>query len=373
MPLGFEIESRGGPRRVRLLALVPYPLDTTPSQRFRLEQWTPHLARLGIEVDLVPFATPALYSSLYRPAERFRVAMLLAPCMLRRIRHVLRARRYDVVVVHRTAALLGPALFERWLARAPRSLIFDFDDAIFLLHTSANNRRLGWLKFPEKTDTICRLSRHVVVGNEYLADYARQYNPHVTIVPTSIDIESYVLREYRPAERVVIGWSGSATSQSHLEAFAPVLRQAVVDAPVELRVFSDRPPQLNGVPHTWTRWSPDVQAEVAELCRFDIGIMPMPDDPWARGKCGLKALQYMAVGAAVLSSAVGMNRDLIRHGDNGMLAATTDGWVSCLRQLITDPQLRERLGREGRRTVERGFSARQCAERFAGVVREVVG
>lgn len=359
-------------RPLSVLALVPYPLDTTPSQRFRLEQWAPHLAQRGIDVDLVPFATRALYVRLYRPGARLMVGALLTACVLRRVRDILGARRYDVVVVHRAAALLGPPLLEAWLARM-RPLIYDFDDAIFLLHTSANNRRLGWLKFPGKTARICRRSRHIVVGNEYLAAYARQHNPRVAIVPTSIDTNAYGLRDYTSRERVVIGWSGSATSQAHLEAFQPVLRRVVPDAPVEFRVYSDRPPQLGALPHTWTPWSPSVQSEVAELRRFHIGIMPMPDDPWARGKCGLKVLQYMAVGAATVSSPVGMNRELIRHGENGLLAATDDEWVACLRQLIADPPLRERLGRKGRQTVEQGFSAQLCAERFAGVVREVVG
>lgn len=372
MSLRFEHEYRGRCRRVRLVAFVPYPLDTTPSQRFRLEQWAPHLAQLGIDIELLPFANQALYASLYRPGARLKAAALLTTCVWRRVQESLRARRYDAVVVHRAAALLGPPLLETWLARM-RPLIYDFDDAIFLLNTSENNRLLGWLKFPGKTASICRRSRHVVVGNEYLAAYALQHNPRVAIVPTSIDTDAYALRDYAPGVRVVIGWSGSATSQAHLEAFAPVLRRVLADTSVEFRVYSDRRPQLKGVRHTWTPWSPNVHAEVTELCRFDVGIMPMPEDSWAKGKCGLKALQYMAVGAATVSSPVGMNRELIRHGENGVLAANEDEWVSQLQQLIADSGLRERLGREGRRTVESRFSAHDCAARFAGVVRDVVG
>ena len=354
----------------RVLALVPYPLDTTPSQRFRLEQWKPHLRKLGVEMDIVPFADADLMGHLYRHDRRVASAWKLARAWWRRLARIASARDFDAVVVHRAAAIVGPAWLERMLAMGSIPLIYDFDDAIFLLHTTAGNRRFGWLKFPGKTETICRLSRHVVVGNNYLEAFARRFNDSVTVVPTSVDTDAYPIGKRATGGPAVIGWTGSSTSQAHLELFAPVLREVRSHLTFELRVQSDRKPNLGGLPHTWMPWS--AEREVADLSAFDIGIMPMPDDLWSRGKCAAKALLYMAVGAVAVCSPVGMNRDLIRHGENGMLASSPQEWVACLGALLSDRDLRERLGRGGRKTVEEGFSARRSAERFAGVVRELV-
>jgi glycosyltransferase involved in cell wall biosynthesis len=280
-------------------------------------------------------------------------------------------------MVHRTIGLAGPALLERLLTGLGRPLIYEFDDAIFLLHTSEANRRLGWLKFPQKTAAICRLSSHVVVGNEWLAEYARQFNDRVTIIPSSIETHKYAFFPKKResghggnGHRVVIGWTGSSTSQTHLEWFAPVLGEFMKRRDVELRVISNREPQMRGVPYVWRPWTADT--EIEEVSRFDIGIMPMPDDQWSRGKCALKALQCMATGTPVVCSAIGANLELIQHGENGLLAATAEEWMQSLERLVDDPTLRFTLGVAGRQTVEAQYSTERCARMFADVVRDTL-
>jgi glycosyltransferase involved in cell wall biosynthesis len=367
-----------GVRAISVLAFVPYAPDTTPSQRFRIEQWMNYLReREGVTVELAPFAGERLMWLLRQPGRRVAKALEILRAFMHSVGQVLTSRRYDVVMIHRAIALAGPALLERLLVALGRPVIYDFDDAIFLLHTSEVNRRFGWLKFPQKTATICRLSSHVVVGNEWLAEYARQFNHQVTIIPTSIEIDRY--RAFRKngasdhndnGRRVVIGWTGSSTSQTYLEWFAPVLDEFVRRRDVELRVISDREPELRGVPYVWRPWRPET--EVEDVIHFDIGIMPMPDDKWSRGKCACKALQYMAAGKPVVCSAIGANLELIRHGENGMLAATPEEWIQNLERLVDDPALRFRLGEAGRRTVEEKYSMRRCARMFAEVVRETL-
>jgi len=359
---------------ISVCALVPYPPERVPSQRFRLEQWLPALQRAGIEVELRPFADERLMEVLHQPGRPVAKAAALAAAFARRIADVAAAPRYDAVVIHRAACLVGPALLERALKLLNCPVIFDFDDAIFALHTTAANRRFGWLKFPQKTAAICRISSHVVVGNEFLADYARQFNDRVTIIPTSIETDRYrALRKSHNGngQRVVIGWTGSSTSQTYLEMFAPVLREFMRHRDVELRVISDREPDLPGIPYVWQSWTAETEIEL--LRGFDIGIMPMPDDQWARGKCAMKALQCMALGIPTVCSAVGANREVIRHGENGLLAGTPEEWMVNLKSLVDDPSLRERLGQAGRQTVEDRYSARRCAKAFAEVVRETIG
>lgn len=352
-------------------ALVPYLPNTTPSQRFRIEQWMPALASNGIEVTVLPFADKRLMQVLPCPGQYAGKALAFTKALAQRLVHLIEAAQYDAIFIHRAISIAGPALLERVLQVTGKPIIFDFDDAIFRLHTDANNRWFSWLKFPGKTAAICRLSSEIVVGNMWLADYARQFNPNVTVIPTSIDVDRYQpLVKNMPNSRVVVGWTGSATSQTYLEMFAPVLRTLMQRQDVELRVISNREPRLPGIPYVWRAWSPET--EIAEISQLDIGLMPMPDDEWARGKCALKALQYMALGIPTICTAVGANCEVIQHGENGMLAYTDEEWLASLAALIGDMSLRQRLGDAGRRTIEQRYSMQHCAGLFAQVVRATI-
>ena len=369
-PLTDEAMSHDG-SNVSVCALVPYPPDTTPSQRFRIEQWIPHLAAQGIRVDIFPFADESMLRLMPKPGRRVAKANANIRRLIARFSDVIAARNYDVVLIHRAACIIGPAMLERLIGAFGRPIIYDFDDAIFVLHTTDANRRFAWLKFPRKTASICRVSRHVVVGNSYLADYARRYNQNVTIVPTSVDIDRYQPRERnRTNGRFVVGWTGSSTSQTYLEMFVPVLRRLVALGNIELRVHSDREPALPGVPYEWRPWS--AENEVEELAQFDVGIMPMPDEEFALGKCAMKALLYMAMGIPAVCSAIGANLEVIQNGENGLLASTPEEWISHIEKLIADPALVERLGAAGRKTVEERYSMHGSAELFAQVVRSVM-
>jgi len=215
------------------------------------------------------------------------------------------------------------------------------------------------------------MSSLVVAGNDYLAAYAREHNPHVVVVPTSIDTNLYVpIERHDCSHRVAIGWTGSATSMTHLEMFAPVLRELLAHRDVEIRVQSNRPPALPGVPFVWRPWAP--ATEIEEIRAFDIGIKPMPDDPWVRGKCPMKELQYMALGIPTVCSAVGTSVEVILDGENGFLAARAEQWLERLIRLVDDPALRRKIGLAGRQTVEGRYSMKVCANRFGEAVRSIV-
>lgn len=352
-------------------ALVPYAMGTTPSQRFRIEQWAPPLRASGITVDCFPFAGPDFTAMLQNPGRNVRKARRLCLATLRRFMTAASLGRYDAILIHRAACLAGPPLIERALARLGPPILFDFDDAIWRLHTSAANRRLAWLKFPGKTAAICRISDHVVVGNSYLAEYARQFNSQVTVVPSSIDTDLYQPRpRAREETKVVVGWMGTSTSQTYLEMAAPMLRAIAALPRVEIQVVSNRRPELPGVSAVWHPWSAEKEVEL--LAGFDVGIMPMPDDEWALGKSAMKALQYMAMSVCTVASAIGTNREVIEHGRNGLLASSIEEWRAAVKGLVEDKAQRERLGAAGRETVLSRYSMRTSASAFEGVVRDVV-
>ena len=355
---------------MRLLAIVPSICDTNPSQRFRMEQWAPLLRERGVEITFKPFESRELNAVLYKQGRTAEKLRLVSRSLARRLGDVRAARGYDAVYILREAALLGPPLFERLVARSGVPFIFDFDDAVFVPYVSPSNGYLSYLKFPGKTRTICRLAAHVMAGNSYLADYARAVNPHVTVVPTTIDTEKYTVAPRAANDPPVIGWSGSYSTAQHLATLRAALQKLAQTERFRLRVIGAPGFKIDGVDVEAMPWRS--ATEVEDLRVIDIGIMPLPDDQWSRGKCGLKALQYMALGTPTVCSPVGVNSEIIRDGENGMIAATDDEWVECLTRLLRSAELRERLGRAGRATVEAQYSARAQAPRVYQIIESVV-
>ena len=358
---------------MRVLAVVPSIYDRNPSQRYRIEQWEPHLRRAGVEISYRPFEDEELNRVLYQPGRMPRKAALILKALARRAGHVGEARGFDAVYILREAALLGPPVFERMIGLAGVPFVFDFDDAVFERYVSPSNGYLSYLKFPGKTRTVCRLAAHVMAGNEYLADYARAVNERVTVIPTTVDTEAYTVEERAPNEVPVVGWTGSYSTVQHLLTLAGALRRLAERVPFRLRVIGSPNmslDELKGVETEVLPWRSET--EVADLRPVDVGVMPLPDDRWSRGKCGMKALQYMGLGIPTVCSPVGVNSAIIRDGVNGLLASNEDEWVEKMASLLRSAALRERLGRAGRATVEATYSAAVQAPRVFRIFESVV-
>ena len=359
----------GTREEVAVLALVPAGPDRSPGQRYRIEQWAPWCAAAGVDLEFAPFESERLHELLYTEGRYAAKALAVAGACARRAVDIVRARRYDAVFLYREAALLGPAVLERVLGRSGVPMVYDFDDAVFVPYRSPTNRSLSWLKFPGKTAAICRAASVVTAGNEYLADYARRWNSHVEVVPTTIDLLRYTPAAVVENERPVIGWTGTHSTYQHLDRLQPVLADLAAERDFVLRVIGPAPYRMAGVEVDYRPWRSE--REVEDLRGIDVGIMPLPDDPWSRGKCGAKALQYMALGIPAVCSPVGVNIDIVDHGVNGMLAAGDDEWRAALTMLLDDRKERDRLGRAGRVTVETGFSAQVHGPRMAELLRSV--
>lgn len=356
---------------MRLLALVPNLYDTSPGQRYRIEQWEPLLKERGVEITYQSFEDEELHALLYQPGNMSGKLRLVSRGFNRRASLLRKVKQFDAVYVFREAAVLGPPIFERWVHRAGVPMIFDFDDAIFVPYRSPSNGYLSYLKFPAKTRAICRLSSHVMAGNPYLAEYARQVNENVTIVPTTIDTEKYTVDQSKPEnDPPVIGWSGSYSTVQHLDTMRHALQRLAKEERFRLRVIGTPSYKLEGVDVEAMPWR--AATETDDLSVMDIGMMPLPDDRWSKGKCGLKALQYMALGIPTICSPVGVNTDIIQDGENGLIAATEDDWVLKLKSLLRSVELRRKLGMAGRATVETNYSAVVQAPRVHQILESVV-
>jgi glycosyltransferase involved in cell wall biosynthesis len=350
---------------IEVLALVPYPLERVGGQRYRIEQWAPRLAADGFRIRFRPFLSRRGLDVLYQPGHTGRKIAHTLAGYAGRLGEALAPGRADVIFVYREAAPLAPAWFERlptW--RAP--VVFDFDDAIYLPDASPANAWARKLKSAAKVEALCRRARQVTVGNGVLAEFASAHARAVTVLPSTIDTDLYRV-EPRPANpRPVVGWTGSPTTVPHLLGLAPALRRLRRSVDFELHVIGSSL-AVEGLDVRARPWS--AASEVEDLRGLDVGVMPLPDDAWSRGKCGMKALQYMALGIPPVVSPVGANRTIVQHGANGLHATTEDEWVDALARLLADPPWRARLGSAARRTEEDCYSARVHAPRLAQVLR----
>jgi glycosyltransferase involved in cell wall biosynthesis len=356
---------------MKVLAWVPYPLEVAPSQRYRIEQWSPYLREMGIEVTFQSFASPSLSRLLYERGRWAAKATEMARGLARRFSEALQAKRYDAVFLQREGALIGPAWSERLLRARQPALVYDFDDAIYLPYVSPTNRYLSYLKFPWKTRTLCRIAAAVVAGNDHLAAYASRYNDHVFVVPSTVSLREYQERPVPTADRIpVVGWTGSHSSVAYLAVVREALQELRRRRPFRLLVVGVEHFEIPGVEVECRPWS--AASEVRDLWDMDVGIMPLPDEPWARGKCGMKAIQYMGIGIPAVVSPVGANREIVQDGVTGFHAATRAEWVEKLDLLLNDAGLRERLGRAARGSVRALYSAEAQAPRVAEILRQVV-
>ena len=351
---------------MRILFLVPYPPGRAPSQRFRFEQYLDTLTARGHDYKLAPFLSVATWDILYKPGHAVAKALGILGGFARRLGMLFTVSGYDFVFVHREAAPIGPPVFEWLIAKVlGKKIIYDFDDAIWLANTSEANKIVAGVKWHNKVADICCWAYKNSCGNAYLADYARQFNPGSLVNPTTIDTVGLhnQVRDQAAPGRLIVGWTGTHSTLKYLAQVVPVLAKLEEEGlDFEFRVISNQPPNLPLRSLVFIPWRKDT--EIADLLGFHVGLMPLENDPWAKGKCAFKALQYMALGIPALVSPVGMNTEVVQHGQNGFVCATPAEWEASLRQLLADAGLRQRLGQAARVIVEQRYSVRANTANF---------
>lgn len=358
--------------RFKIIFLVPYPKEGQ-SNRFRVEQYLPHLETARIGYSLRPFVSSEFYRILYHPGRFLSKVYFFIKSTLRRIIDLLSIYKYDLVFVHREAFPFGPPFFEILSAKLfNKPLVYDFDDAIFLGERSQTNRTVSFLKNPAKVAQIISLSRQVIVGNNYLKGYAKQFNKNITVIPTPVDTEKYKSFDSSKNDGIVIGWIGSHSTAEYVLELKEVfrkLKETYPDLVIRLVGAEKYEGQLPGT--ECRAWK--LEEEIAKLGSFDIGLMPMPDTPWTKGKCAFKLLLYMSMGIPAICSPVGMNLEVVRDGENGFFAASPQEWIEKIETLIKDSTLRKEMGLKGRKTVETEFDLGLWCPVFTEVLNRAVG
>lgn len=353
-----------GHDRKRILFLVPYPLGIAPSQRFRFEQYFDALRERGFDFEVRPFLDEEAMRVLYTPGNILLKIWKVKLGFFKRIADLFTLGRFDVVFIHREAAPIGPPLFEWLIAKVfKKKVIFDFDDAIWIPNTSASNPFISFYKRYRNAENTCAWAWKVSCGNAYLRDHASKFNPAAFINPTTIDtVGHHNLAKTFGNGPVVIGWTGTHSTVRYLDKVVPLLRPTEQEFSFEFLVIADKRPDFELKSLRFVPW--DKATEIEDLLQMDVGIMPLENDQWAKGKCGFKALQYMALGIPAIVSPVGVNTEIVTHGINGWVCESDDEWMKTLRAILSDPDRLSSLSDAARSTVESRYSVKSNTDNF---------
>jgi glycosyltransferase involved in cell wall biosynthesis len=348
---------------MKILFLVPYPPRCSPSQRFRFEQYFGILKNAGHTIDVQSFLTHRGWNAIYsnKHIQRF-LAIFFG--FVRRLLVLPKAASADIIFIHRELTPVGPPVFEWIIAKVLRKkIIYDFDDAIWTTDNTSEGTFAGMIRWRSKVASICRWSYKVSCGNDFLCDYARQFNSRVVLNPTTIDTGYHLPKEKKTHSGVTIGWTGSHTTLKYLASLVPALERLEARFPeMQFVVIANSPAPFALKSMRFIRWNE--ASEIDDLGSIDIGVMPLPDDSWAKGKCGFKALQYMSLKIPAVVSPVGVNTKIVTHGVDGLIARTTEEWEQLLGTLITDASLRKQLGEAGQRKVIEHYSVSSNSSNF---------
>ena len=316
----------------------------TPSTRVRVLNLVPELENSGLVCTVIPYP-----KNLYE-----------------RLKLFLQMKHFDLVILQKKL----PAYLDNLLLRSSaRKLVYDFDDAVYFRHSSdkitkSRSRLKKFTRLVQKADLV-------VSGNRILADFADQFSDNVEVVPSAVETRNIPIKVFRKEEnRVIIGWIGSDHTLAHLKTACPALSSLAGLYDLEMRIISNVPVDIPGVRTKFIPWKLETQA--CEVSLFDIGIMPLPDNDYTRGKCGYKALQYMAAGVPPVVSDVGVNSTIVNHGLDGLVAGSEKEFHNSLETLIKDGSLRRELGGNARLKVEKEYSIQVVGKLLSNILLDIV-
>lgn len=362
-------------KKKKILVLCPYPINCAPSQRLKFEQYYDYFEENGFEVNISSFVTPKFWKILYTNGFFIRKSFYTLLGYLIRLKDLFRLHSYDVVYIHLWVTPLGPPIFEWMVKLLAKKIIFDIDDMVFLGHSSRANKKFKVLKGTKKIIFLMRTANHVITPTPLLDKFVRKINSKTTTISSTINTEIYKLKNFKSFNKpLIIGWSGSHSTSEYLKLLEPVFVE-LLNKGIEFKVLvigdSNFSFENKNIPTEAISWN--LENEVKELSRFDIGVYPLPFERWVYGKTGLKALQYMALGIPTIATAVGVNYTIIKHGQNGFLVENNDvqKWVEYILLIMSDINLARQIGKNARKTVVERYSVEANKQVYLNVIKSV--
>jgi len=339
------------------------------SSRYRFFQYYERLEKAGFTCHTAELFNQNYVTHLYQGS--FLKYLDALQSFFKRLLILIKLKNFDILIIEKEIFPYFPAIFESFIKNLDIPIIVDYDDALFHQYDCHQLRIIRHI-LGSKIASVMRCADLVTVGNSYLAEYALKVGaPWVEILPTTIDLEKYKsIKKHTKAKTVKIAWIGTPKTEHYLQEINLALESVALRYPIELHVIGGRSTSIPSVTVNICPWTE--ATEVSELLECDIGIMPLPNEPWEWGKCGLKLIQYMACGLPVIASPVGVNTEIVIHGVTGFLASTHEEWFCTLKTLIEDTELRIQMGEAGRQRVEQYYCLQVTAPKFVHLLELVL-
>ena len=352
---------------MNILVLTRYD-RAGPSSRYRFYQFLPYLEKESFEISISSLFNEKYVHNLYSDQRSTKFLNPLS-AYIKRTSKLLFDRSYDLIWMEKEALPWVPSFLEKLLYINSIPYVIDYDDAVYHRYDQHRNP-LVRVALSQKIEKIMGFSSVVIAGNQYIAKYAREAGvKHVEIIPTVVNTDIYKKKYIIGNRSFTIGWIGSPSTSRHINVVSSALNKLCKNSEFQFSAIGALGKDLAVIPGQPISWSEET--EVEELNRFDVGIMPLPDTPWEKGKCGFKLIQYMACGLPVIASPVGVNKEIVEHGVNGFLARDTEEWIQYLETLKENSDLCHKMGTAGRKKVESEFSLHKMAPRLVDLMKGV--
>ena len=339
----------------KILIICTYPLNTVPGQRLKYEQYLGYLSENGYQLEVIPFFDHETYKILYCKNNNLQKIYGTFKGFIRRFLDIYKVYKSDGIFITLSVVPLGPSFLEWLYVKLAKKTIYDIDDMIFQLRTAPSNRITKFLKSRKRFYFLLEKANHCITCTPELDNIARTYNQNTTDISSTINTKTYIpINKYENKKDLVIGWTGSHSTVPYLHLLDGVLQELSKKYKFKLLVMGTNNFEISGVDIECLNWNSNI--EISTLQRMDIGLYPLPDDNWVKGKSGLKALQYMAMGLPVVASNLGCNERVIENNISGLLVNDMNDWYKSISNLIKNNELRRFLGHNARLRVEKYFS-----------------
>jgi glycosyltransferase involved in cell wall biosynthesis len=341
----------------KILVICPYPENEVPGQRLKYEQYFDHFRKNGYEISVSPFMSHKAYESIYKPKKYTIKIYWVFIGYLKRFFQIFYLPFYDGIYVFLYVTPFGSSLFERIFRIFSRKIIYDIDDLVYKGRTSKFNAIAAYFRSPEKYFYQMKAADHVITCTPHLDQVVRKYNINTTDISSTINTEKYFPNNrYSNDRKIVIGWSGSHSTEPYLQLLIPLLQKLNKKIKFTLLIIGTGDFKAEGLTVESIPWRE--KSEVSDLQRIDIGLYPLPSEEWVLGKSGLKALQYMALGIPTIATAIGANFRVIEDKVSGYLVKTDAEWLIHLETLLLNPEQRKIIGNNARKRVEKYYSVK---------------
>lgn len=349
---------------LKILILTAAPEHIAANQRFRFEHYIHLPDTRNHQFTLKPFYNRNTWGILHKPGYVLKKSWGILCGLIKRLLVLFVVPGYDFIYIHREAAPVGPPVFEWLISKVLRKkIIFDFDDAIWIKTASEANPMVAGIKCTWKIKYICKYSSIVTVGNDFLAAYAREYCADVRVIPTVVNTdEVHNVMKDQEEQPLTVGWTGTFTNLNQLEKIVPVLKKLQQDYDFKILFISNRNPHFAGLTYEYKTW--ELNSEISDLLRLNIGLMPLHNSDIELGKCGFKAIQYMSLGIPAVVSPVGANMQVVSNNDNGFWADTNEEWYDKIATLLNDEKKRIAFGIKARDHIILHYSVNATSDSF---------